>query len=487
MLIALTYFFISIYMACIFLITFYCLSQFNLLLRFRIQATKANLDCKTSDVCPLVTIQLPIFNEKFVVERLIDNIMKLQYPKDKLEIQILDDSTDDTLALTKKLADKYMAQGYDVTLIHRTDRTGFKAGALKHGLTFAKGEYIAIFDADFMPASDFLLTTLPYFAEANIGVVQVRWDHLNQTENLLTELQSFQLNVHFTIEQGGRCQAPYLLQFNGTAGVWRKFAIEDAGGWQADTLTEDLDLSYRAQLKGWKIKYLTEVASPAELPMEIAGLKSQQHRWMKGGAETAKKLLPSIWSSSLSMVQKIQATIHLMSSSFYLIVFLMGLVSVPLALLMYLAKSDYGLLKYLVVSLPFVIITYYYANVVIAWPRDNVVKRFVKFVFLFPIFLCISMGLAFHNSIAVIQGWMGKKSAFVRTPKKGEGKHFMQYQLKSFPAITMFEGLLFCYYLLSVCLGLMYHSHTFLLFHVMLTIGYGTIFSLSLSSLKFKT
>lgn len=487
MLIALTYFFISIYMVCISLITFYCLTQFNLLLQFKSEGSKVNLNSKSTETYPLVTIQLPIFNERYVVERLIDNIMKLEYPKDKLQIQILDDSTDETLNLTKSLAAKYKALGFDVKLIHRIDRTGFKAGALKQGLMDAKGEFIAIFDADFMPKPDFLLATLPYFDDSKIGVVQVRWEHLNQAENLLTELQAFQLNVHFTVEQGGRCQAPYLLQFNGTAGIWRKSTIEDAGGWQADTLTEDLDLSYRAQLKGWKIKYLTKVTSPAELPMEIAGLKSQQHRWMKGGAETAKKLLPSIWSSSISLSQKIQATIHLMSSSFYLIVFLMGLVSVPLAVLMYLTKSDNGLLKYLVLSLPFVIVTYYYANVVIAWPKENIAKRFIKFVVLFPIFLCISMGLAFHNSIAVIQGWMGQKSSFIRTPKKGDGKNFMHYQLKSIPTITLFEGLLFVYYLASVFIGLLYQSNTFLLFHVMLTFGYGTIFLLSLSSLKIKT
>ncbi len=482
-----TYIVASIYLSCIVSITLYCISQFNLLLRFK--KNKADLRYAMDGLkkdWPFVTIQLPIFNERNVIQRLISNIVKMEYPKDKIEFQVLDDSNDDTTLMAHRLVKELQAKGLSIEHIHRMDRTGYKAGALKHGLESARGEYIAIFDADFIPAPDFLMRTLPYFEDLNVGVVQTRWDHLNQTENMLTELQSFQLNVHFTIEQGGRCNAPYFLQFNGTGGVWRKKAIEDAGSWHTDTLTEDLDLSYRAQLKGWKIKYLENVTSPAELPMEIGGLKSQQHRWMKGGAETAKKLLPLVWASSISWTNKMQASIHLLSSSFYLIVFILGFTSVPLGIFMFYANADYAFLKYLAISLPFVFVTYYYANVMIAWPKDNMLKRVVKFLFIFPIFLCISLGLSFHNSMAVIQGWLGKKSSFIRTPKKGDEKFLRQYQIKSISAITLVEGLLFVYYSIGIAVALDNGNYAFLFFHVMLALGYGSIFLLSLSSIKNK-
>ncbi|MBK9735611.1 MAG: glycosyltransferase [Saprospiraceae bacterium] len=249
----------------------------------------------------VVTIQLPVYNEKYVIERLIDNIIKLDYPKDRMEIHILDDSTDETKTIVQKKVSYYKKSGYNIDYFNRHERTGFKAGALKDGMKMAKGEFIAIFDADFLPRPNFLRLTLPSFDDPKIGVVQTRWEHINQSYSLLTELQAFQLNVHFTVEQKGRYQAGYMLQFNGTAGIWRSSCIIDAGGWEADTLTEDLDLSYRAQMKGWHIKYLEHVTAPAELPAEINGLKSQQFRWMKGGAETAKKMLPRVWDSKISL------------------------------------------------------------------------------------------------------------------------------------------------------------------------------------------
>ena len=271
-------------------ITIYCLLQFHLLYYYKTKKNKYLLQVNTphdeSLDLPIVTIQLPIFNERYVVQRLLTSITALDYPKSKMEIQVLDDSTDDTVEITAKEVEKYSEQGFDIKHITRTDRTGYKAGALKSATTFAKGEFIAIFDADFLPEEDFLMKTMKHFADPKIGVVQTRWEHLNQNYSLLTRVQAFQLNVHFTVEQLGRKVGNLLLQFNGTAGVWRKETINDAGGWEADTLTEDLDLSYRAQLKGWKIIYLEDVTSPAELPSEMNGLRSQQFRWMKGGAET---------------------------------------------------------------------------------------------------------------------------------------------------------------------------------------------------------
>ena len=303
------YILIFIYVASLMYITLYCIVQFHLLIRYkRSKAHDTTLPLLSLDTphenLPLITIQLPIFNEKYVVERLIANIIKLEYPKERLEIQVLDDSTDHTLILAKSAVDHYKSEGFDIQHITRENRKGFKAGALKEATKYAKGEYIAIFDADFLPEPTFLRKVLPYFNDPKVGVVQARWEHINQEFSLLTRLQAFQLNVHFTVEQRGRDVSDYLLQFNGTAGIWRKETITNAGGWEADTLTEDLDLSYRAQLKGWKIVFRDDIGAPAELPSEINGLKSQQFRWMKGGAETARKMLPSIWGSSLGFWTK---------------------------------------------------------------------------------------------------------------------------------------------------------------------------------------
>jgi cellulose synthase/poly-beta-1,6-N-acetylglucosamine synthase-like glycosyltransferase len=484
LIVALAYILTIIYLASIVIIAVYCLSQFHLFLKYWTTKKENPPQFDESKTYPFVTVQLPIYNEKYVVKRLIDNILKLEYPKNRIEFQVLDDSTDNTKELSKKLVESYKSQGYQIAFIHRKDRSGYKAGALKNGMLTAKGELIAIFDADFLPYPDFLMCTLPYFNDPKTGVVQVRWDHLNQKENILTELQSLQLNVHFTVEQGGRYKGNYFLQFNGTAGIWRKETITDAGGWEADTLTEDLDLSYRAQLKGWKIKFLDDLVSPSELPMEISGLKSQQYRWMKGGAETAKKLLPTIWSGPISIVKKIQASIHLLSSSVYLIIFLLGFTSVPLIVLMKYVEIDVSFFAYFITSLPLIFIIYYSANVIIAWPKDSLIKRVFKFVFLFPVFLALSMGLSFHNSIAVIQGWLGKKSPFVRTPKKGLDGKIDTYKTKMVSIPTFLEGLLFCYYLSGIVIGLYLENITFLALHVMLSLGYGAVFFLSIQSLK---
>ena len=310
----------------------YCLLQFHLLFyykRFHWSNQNATyLRADTDDDLPFVTIQLPVFNEMYVVERLIDKIVEFDYPKDKYEIHVLDDSTDETLEISRRKVEEYKAKGFHIELLHRTDRTGYKAGALKEGMKRAKGEFIAIFDADFLPRKDFLRTTIPYFNNPKVGVVQTRWEHINKDYSLITQLQALQLNVHFTVEQAGRRAGNFMLQFNGTAGVWRTECINDAGGWEADTLTEDLDLSYRAQMKGWEITYLEKFGSPAELPAEMNGLKSQQYRWMKGGAETAKKMLPTVWKSDLSFLQKLHATVHLMSSGVFLFIFLGGVFSV---------------------------------------------------------------------------------------------------------------------------------------------------------------
>jgi len=266
---------------------------------------------QTAQDLPVVTVQLPIYNERYVVQRLIDAVARLEYPREKLEIQVLDDSTDETTAIAAELVEAYRRAGSDITLLHRTTRTGYKAGALRDGLAGARGEFIAIFDADFVPTPDFLMKTLPFFRDHAIAMVQVRWGHINRDYSLLTLVQSFGIDGHFWVEQAARCWSGLFMNFNGTAGIWRRTAIDDAGGWQADTLTEDLDLSYRAQLKGWRLKFLPQVVCPAEVPVQLTGARSQQHRWAKGSIQTARKLIPRILQADLPLFTKYQAVFHL--------------------------------------------------------------------------------------------------------------------------------------------------------------------------------
>jgi cellulose synthase/poly-beta-1,6-N-acetylglucosamine synthase-like glycosyltransferase len=443
---------------------------------------------------PFVTVQLPVFNEMYVVERLIDSIIEFDYPKDRFEIHVLDDSTDETLEITKRKVEEYQAKGYQIKQICRENRTGYKAGALRDAMKYAKGEFIAIFDADFLPRKDFLQKTIPYFRDESIGVVQTRWEHINQDYSLITRLQALQLNVHFTVEQAGRMAGEYMLQFNGTAGVWRRQTIDDAGGWEADTLTEDLDLSIRAQLKGWKIKFLEEVGSPAELPAEMNSLKSQQFRWMKGGAETARKMLPTVWRSELSLRQKVHATSHLLASSIFVFVFISGVFSVPLLFLLG-DLINLGFSKnffaYFLVGLLSIIAVYYVANVQAPVHKESFGKALYKFVFLFPLFLALSMGLSLHNTVAVIQGYIGKKSPFVRTPKfniKNIRDSFVKhkYLSKKISWTTVVEGLLALYFMGGVIGGLYIQNTTFIIFHLMLALGYGAIFYYTLRHLSLK-
>ncbi len=472
---------LGIYLFCIIFITFYCLSQVHLLIKYWTAKPPIVESNPEIEEWPFVTIQLPLYNEKYVVARLIDNIMMIDYPKDMFEVHILDDSTDETLGISKLKTLEYKDKGFNIECLTRVNRVGFKAGALKEGMLKAKGDFIAIFDADFLPHADFLKKTLGAFHDKKVGVVQTRWGHINQDYSLLTELQSFQLNVHFTIEQFGRYTADYPLQFNGTAGVWRRDCIEDAGGWEADTLTEDLDLSYRAQMKGWKIAYLKDIVSPAELPADIFALKSQQFRWMKGGAENAKKLLPSIWKSNFNGHQKLQATVHLLASSVFLLVFSLGVISVPLMFFIVPLKLNTGLFSIFYISTLSIILVYFAANVGEAWPREPWWKMAIKFVLILPIFLALSMGLALHNSLAVLQGFFGQKSPFIRTPKYGLEKKNdtlggKSYFLRKWDKVTIGEGFLSLYFMAAVLWSLSYGPTDFMPFHILLSLGYLSIF-----------
>lgn len=489
------YTFFSIYLVALTYITLYCLMQLNLLYHYkkhhRRNGKQPLLKAEGDEDLPFVTIQLPIFNEMYVVERLIDNITKFDYPKDKFEIHVLDDSIDETVEITRKKVEEYKKKGFNIEQILRTNRHGYKAGALKDATHKAKGEFIAIFDADFLPKPDFLRSTIPHFKNPKVGVVQTRWEHINQDYSLITRLQAMQLNVHFTVEQQGRKAGNYMLQFNGTAGVWRKETIDDAGGWEADTLTEDLDLSIRAQLNGWEIVYLEKFGSPAELPAEMNGLKSQQFRWMKGGAETAKKMLPTVWKSNVSLGKKVQATVHLLGSSVFVFIFLVGIFSVPLLFVLHELQYETDFLSAFLVGMLAIIAVYYVANIEAELKKEPYLKMLFKFILLFPLFLALSMGLSLHNTVAVLQGYRGKKSPFVRTPKfdiKGITDSFKKrnYLASKITWTTFMEGILTLYFLLAIVWGIYWENMIFLAFHALLAFGYGTIFYYTVRHLKYK-
>jgi cellulose synthase/poly-beta-1,6-N-acetylglucosamine synthase-like glycosyltransferase len=309
---------IIIYSFFFFFIILFSLGQLALLITFLTYRNKENHKI-TLNTYPNITIQLPIYNERYVIERLLDSISKLNYPKNKLEIQVLDDSDDDTSIIVEQKVKKLIALGFTIAQIKRKNRIGFKAGALQNGLIQAASEFIVIFDADFVPDPDFLINTLPYFSNDKIGMVQTRWGHINPRESWLTRAQEVGLNSHFIIDQDGRAKGDFFISFNGTAGVWRKACIEDAGGWEADTLTEDLDLSYRAQMKSWKFKYCPEIISPAELPNLLSALRSQQYRWIKGGVETSIKLIAKLWNCDLPLSIKLFGSLQLLNNYIYLV------------------------------------------------------------------------------------------------------------------------------------------------------------------------
>ncbi len=435
-----------------------------------------------ADSLPKVTVQLPIYNERYVVERLIDAVARFDYPRDLLEIQILDDSNDETVALIAQKVKEWQAQGLDIQHIRRPARTGFKAGALAYGLELAQGELIAIFDADFLPYPDFLKETVPAFQDEKIGVVQTRWRHLNEDYSLLTRLQAFTLNAHFNIEQTGRNQGDHFINFNGTAGVWRKKCIEEAGGWQSDTLTEDLDLSYRAQLIGWKFKYLGHVGTPAELPVAMNAMKTQQFRWTKGAAECTRKNLGKVWRcKGLKWTTKTHALFHLMNSAVFLCVAVISILSIPLLWV----KASFPELKLFfqlgsifLVSMVFLCIYYWASYREDSPPRSFLFLRFLGKFFLF---LAVSMGFSLHNAIAVFEGYIGRKTPFIRTPKfnvsrKKESWHRNQYLIKRLNPLTWIEGILMLYFLGGVYLAFHYWDFGLLPFHLLLSFGFGYIF-----------
>jgi cellulose synthase/poly-beta-1,6-N-acetylglucosamine synthase-like glycosyltransferase len=437
-------------------------------------------DTKISEF-PLVTIQLPIYNEKYVVERLLEAISQFDYPKEKLEIQILDDSTDRTTEIILKKIEALRPLGLDIKLLHRENRTGYKAGALDYGFHSSKGEFIAIFDADFIPSPDFLKKTIPYFSDSKIGVVQTRWAHINQHYSMLTQLQAFGLDAHFSVEQVARNMHGSFINFNGTCGVWRKSCIENAGGWSFDTLTEDLDLSYRAQLKGWRFHYLEEVSTQGELPVIMPAIKSQQYRWNKGAAETARKIFVDVVQSDISFSKKVHAFFHLFNSSVFVCLLIAALLSVPMLYIKQAHPQINWLFHVGIIFLAgFLSITLFYWTATKRF-YENPIRSFWS---LFPRFLIVSMGLSLHNGLAVLEGLVGKRTPFIRTPKfnvtdKKESWLGNSYIRTKIGWQTIIEGILCLYFIFGIAAGIQLGDWGLLLFHAMLALGFGSVFYFS--------
>ncbi|HLV70786.1 MAG TPA: glycosyltransferase [Xanthomarina sp.] len=487
---------IIIYTIALVLIFLYALAQLNLLFNYlsadKNKVKDPKFDFSNPNEIPFVTLQLPVYNEMYVMERLLNNISQIDYPKDKLEIQVLDDSTDESLQLTQNLIKQLKLSGIDIVHICRTNRKGFKAGALKEGLKVAKGDFIAIFDADFLPKSNWLKQTIPYFKNEHLGVVQTRWSHLNRDYSILTKIQAFALDAHFTLEQVGRNSKGHFINFNGTAGVWRKQCIIDAGNWEGDTLTEDLDLSYRAQLKNWEFKYLEDVETPAELPIVISAARSQQFRWNKGGAENFKKMAwKVIKNQNISVKTKAHGLLHLLNSTMFLNVLIVAVLSIPMLYI----KNEYEQLKpyfyvmsFFVLSSIIFFICYWFMYKKI---YGNGLKNFVQYIMMFFAFFSIAMGFSLHNSMAVMEGHFGKRSDFIRTPKFNINSSSdiwknNKYLSKKIPIYVLFEGLLTLYFGFGMysafVVGNQGGDFGLFPFHLMLFLGFGYVFFKSMTS-----
>ena len=362
---------------------------------------------------PVVTIQLPLYNEMYVADRLIESVCGLDYPRELLELQVLDDSTDETSGIAEAAVRRFTSQGFDIKFYHRMDRTGYKAGALEAGLKVARGEFVAIFDADFLPDSDFILKLMPHFADPKVGMVQARWGHINQDYSLLTKIQSILLDGHFVLEHGARNRAGCFFNFNGTAGIWRREVIEDAGGWQHDTLTEDLDLSYRAQLRGWKFIFVPDVVAPAEVPVEMNAFKSQQHRWAKGSIQTCRKLLPQILAADVPFGVKAEAFFHLTANFNYPLMVILSILMFPSMVIRY----NMGWYEMMLIDVPlFFAATFSVCNFYMVCQREihSDWKTRIKYL---PFLMSIGIGLCINNSKAVFEALMNQQSEFARTPK----------------------------------------------------------------------
>jgi cellulose synthase/poly-beta-1,6-N-acetylglucosamine synthase-like glycosyltransferase len=429
---------------------------------------------------PRITVQLPIFNEMYVIERLVGAVSKIRYPRHLIDVQVLDDSTDETVAIARACVERHRAEGLDVVHVHRTDRTGFKAGALENGLRSAKGELVAVFDADFVPGPDFLERAVHQFTDAGVGMVQTRWGHINADYSALTRVQSILLDGHFVVEHTARNRSGRFFNFNGTAGIWRRQAIEDAGGWEHDTLTEDSDLSYRSQAAGWRFVYLPEIVVPAELPVEMTAFKAQQHRWAKGLIQVAMKLLPRLLRSDLPPEIKKEAFFHLTSNVAYLLM-------IPLAILLpvtVVVRVSHGSMEVLLLDLPFFAAATFSVVFFYAASQRELGRRWWQWLPRMPLVLAVGIGLSINNARAVVEALMGYETAFVRTPKhgvKGSGESVARKRYKAMVSLQPLVELAMAAYMTYGVVYLIqrgvYYSLPFL---VLFQVGFGYVALLSI-------
>lgn len=441
---------------------------------------------------PFVTIQLPIFNEQFVIDRLIEACCRLDYPRDRFEIQVLDDSTDETTSVAEQIVRRYATgfAGMDpqpITYIHRTNRYGFKAGALDAGLKVAKGEFVAIFDADFVPPREWIMQVVHNFAEPEVGMVQTRWTHLNRDYSFLTQVEAILLDGHFVLEHGGRARAGVFFNFNGTAGMWRRETISSAGGWQHDTLTEDTDLSYRAQMVGWKFKYLQDVECPAELPIEMTAFKTQQARWAKGLIQTGKKILPRVMKSDLPWHTKFEAWYHLTANISYPLMIILSVLLMPAMII----RSWQGLLQMLLIDLPlFMASTMSISSFYLVSQKELFPKSWGKTFLYLPFLMALGVGLTITNAKAVMEALFGVQSAFARTPKyrvrqKGEKSQAKKYR-KRLGIIPWIELAIGCYFAMTVWYAISTENFFTVPFLVLFVFGYWYTGLLSLLQGRFE-
>lgn len=427
---------------------------------------------------PKVTVQLPIFNEIYVVERLLKSVSEMDYPRELLQIQVLDDSTDNTREVTTSCVEELRQRGFDVELIHRANRVGFKAGALETGLKSAS-EFVCILDADFVPPKDLLRRTVDFFTDPKVGMIQTRWGHLNRCYSMLTRVQAMFLDGHLLLEQTARSRSGRFFNFNGTAGLWRRSCIEEAGGWQHDTLTEDLDLSYRAQLAGWKFVFLPDVVTPAELPVDMNGFKSQQHRWTKGSIQTCKKLLPTIWRSKLPLLIKLEATGHLMSNFAYLLLACLCFLLHPST------GGPTGWVRTFLIDVPiFLTASLSVAVFYICAQRELNPRTWMREILLLPCLLALGVGLSLNNARAVLEAMFNHQSDFARTPKYGIERKAQSWRdckympLKSL--LPIFEMAFAAYFTYFVWFAIVHGQYLSLPFLIMFQSGFLYV---SLSSL----
>jgi len=422
---------------------------------------------------PRVTVQLPIFNEQFVVDRLLQAVCRLDYPREKLDIQLLDDSTDETVDVARGLVEHYASQGYPITYHHRCNRAGFKAGALHEGLKSASGEFIAIFDADFVPPPDFLLRTIHHFTEPKAGMVQTRWTHINRNYSFLTEVEAILLDGHFVLEHSGRARSNVFFNFNGTAGVWRRKAIDDAGGWQHDTLTEDTDLSYRAQLKGWKFIYRQDVECPAELPVEMTAFKTQQARWAKGLIQTGKKILPRVLESDQPFRVKLESWYHLTANLSYPLMVVLSVLLLPAMVI----RFYQGWFQMLYIDIPlFLASTFSISSFYLVSQRELFPKTWPRAILYLPFLMALGIGLTVTNTRAVLEALIGKQTAFARTPKyrvesKKDKVQATKYR-KRLGWIPWIELLIGSYFAMTVYYALQNENYLTVPFLMLFVVGY---------------